>query len=160
MRAKGMRVVMDAQAAAEQLGLDAGLPLLGYFLNEGSARANSETIAAFEAAVAEARALLAGSNAEWERLRPIMAVDGQTEFEALRRGFRAGIPPPMNLSKVHATARLWSLLAGNMKPAYLTDMHAMQTTHAPRFTCDGGNVAVPASTYRACLERISHCGAS
>lgn len=112
LRAKGMRVVMGAREAAGRLGLDAELPLVGYVFDAGWARTHPATLAAFEAAIGEARTLLAGSDAEWDRLRPLMAVAGPAEFEALRQGFRAGIPQAMDPSKVQAAARLWALLAG------------------------------------------------
>jgi len=111
LRAKGMRVVIDAQEAVRRLGLDAELPLIGYVFDAGWARAHPDVIGGFQAAIADARALLIRSDAEWDRLRPAMAAADEAEFAALRSGFRNGIPQSMSPLKVLAAARLWSLLA-------------------------------------------------
>lgn len=111
LRAKGMRVVLDTREAAGRLGLDSELPLIGYVFDTDWARAHPDAIVAFEAAVTRARALLARSDNEWERLRPAMAASDQAEFEALRDGFRSGIPQPMDAAKVETAARLAKLLA-------------------------------------------------
>lgn len=111
LTAKGMRVLMSAQDAAGQLGLGTGLPLVGYVFDAGWARAEPRTIAGFIAAVTKARALLATSDTEWERLRPAMQAADQASFEALRDGYRSGIPKPMDEAMAANAARLFAVLA-------------------------------------------------
>jgi NitT/TauT family transport system substrate-binding protein len=68
-------------------------------------------IEGFAAAVTRARELLLESDAEWERLRPLMRVEGQAEFEALRDGYRSGIPTPLDKAAVEDAERLLAELA-------------------------------------------------
>lgn len=111
LRAKGMRVVMDARDAAAQLDLDPGLPLIGYVFDADWGNSHPDLITAFQSALNKARALLAESDAEWEHLRPLMGARDQATFEALRDGFRRGIPQPVDTATLQAAARLAALLA-------------------------------------------------
>ena len=44
------------------------------------------------AAASKANQLLASSDEEWQRLRPMMAADDNATFEALKKYYRQGIP--------------------------------------------------------------------
>lgn len=111
LSAKGMRPLISAQEAAGKLGIGTPLPLVGHVFDAGWAGSNPQAISGFIAAVTRARALLAESDAEWERLRPAMRAPDQATFEALRDGYRAGIPKPMDEATVADAARLFGLLA-------------------------------------------------
>jgi len=64
--------------------------------SESWAKQNLEGVQAFLRAAAKADELLATSNEQWDRLRPLMAENDDTfndaTFEALRRRYREGIP--------------------------------------------------------------------
>ena len=111
LTAKGMRVLMSAQEAARKLGIRSALPLVGHVFDANWARSKPQVIAGFIAALNEARAELARSDAEWERLRPLMRTPDQATFEALRDGLRAGIPGPMDEAVIADASRLFAVLA-------------------------------------------------
>lgn len=111
LTAQGMRVLMSAQEAAHKLGIHSALPLVGHVFDANWARSNPGAIDGFIAALAEARAELGRSDTEWERLRPLMRAPDQTTFEALRDGWRAGIPGPMDETAVTDASRLFAVLA-------------------------------------------------
>ncbi len=111
LRAKGMRVLLDAAEAAQQLGINGKPPLIGYVFDAGWADDNRQLVASFEAAIARARNLLQTSDEAWERLRPLMGAANDAEFAALRDGYREGIPQPMTPAQVRSAARLWRTLA-------------------------------------------------
>jgi len=92
MKAKGFRDLLSVSDAATALGLDPDLPLLGYVVKGDYLRAHPETIAGFVAASRAAKDMLATDDAEWNRLRPFMKAENEAAFEALKAGFRAGIP--------------------------------------------------------------------
>ena len=110
LKARGAREIASVADAATSLGLDAGTPLLGYVYSESWSAANGEPARALAAASADAKAMLASDDAEWDRLRPMMNAANDAEFEALKQGFRAGLPgkEPVN---VEAAASLFALLA-------------------------------------------------
>ncbi|WP_386630157.1 ABC transporter substrate-binding protein [Sulfitobacter geojensis] len=92
MKAKGFRELVSVADAAQALGLDPDIPLLGYVVKGDFLRANPDLVAGFVAASRAAKRQLATDDAEWDRLRPRMKADNEAAFEALKAGFRAGIP--------------------------------------------------------------------
>ena len=92
MRAAGMRELISVADAAQALGLDPSTPLLGYVLKGAMLRDQPELVAGIEAASREAKELLAEDDAAWDRLRERMRAKSDADFEALKAGFRAGIP--------------------------------------------------------------------
>lgn len=93
-QAAGMRVLMSVEEAGRELGLDPETPLLGYIVKGETIREEPDAVKGLAAASREAKELLRTSDAEWEKLRPIMNAKTDAEFTALRDGFRAGIPAP------------------------------------------------------------------
>lgn len=92
MKAKGFRELISVSDAASSLGLDPGIPLLGYVVKGEFARQNPDLIDGFVAASRSAKQLLNSDQQQWDRLRPRMKAKDDATFEALIAGFRAGIP--------------------------------------------------------------------
>ncbi len=92
MTAGGMRELMTVSQATEALGLDPEMPLLGYVLKGEFVTENPEVAAGLVRASRSAKTLLAEDDAAWEPLRERMNAADDAEFEALRAGFRSGIP--------------------------------------------------------------------
>nr|WP_319387654.1 ABC transporter substrate-binding protein [uncultured Roseibium sp.] len=99
MKASGMRELVSVETAATTLGLDPDIPLLGYVLKESYLEANPAIATSFYNASRKAKDLLANDDAAWEPLRPRMNAKTDTQFEVLRRDFRAGIPAQGNVSE-------------------------------------------------------------
>lgn len=112
--AKGFRQVVSVADAARKLGLDPETPLLGYVVKGEMLRENPQLVAGFAAASRAAKELLAGNDAEWDRLRPRMKAKDDAAFAALKAGFRAGIPSgaPVNLEAASNFLALMAELGG------------------------------------------------
>ena len=110
LKAKGAREIATVSDAAKALGLDSETPLLGYVFSEKWSRAQGNPAAKLAAASQDAKALLARDDAEWQRLRALMRVKNDAEFEALKAGFRTGIPKS-NIIDPAAAERLFKVLA-------------------------------------------------
>jgi NitT/TauT family transport system substrate-binding protein len=110
LKAKGGREIASVAAAAQSLGLDPKIPLLGYVYSEKWSAAHGDAAKHLAAASREAKALLKADDAEWQRLRPLMNVKDDAEFEALKAGFRAGIPASGAVDAASAE-KLFALLA-------------------------------------------------
>ena len=93
----GWRVAVPVGEAAEKLGLDPTIPLLGYVFDGAFARENPELMRAFKNAVEEAKATLVSDDAAWEPLRPLAKGEDDALFVALREGWREGAPPDMSV---------------------------------------------------------------
>ena len=106
----GMREVISVDEATRQLGLDPDVPLLGYVVNGKMIREQPQLVAGLAAASRAAKDLLATDDAAWEPLRPLMNADTEAEFEALRAGWRAGIPAPGPVNEAEV-AKLLAVMA-------------------------------------------------
>lgn len=110
MEASGMRSLMTVSDAAITLGLDPETPLLGYVIKGDLLRDNPEIAAGMAKASRAAKDLLAQDDAAWEPLRERMNAKTQAQFDALKAGFRAGIPAPGPVDE-EAADRMLKLMA-------------------------------------------------
>lgn len=110
MEAAGMRPLLTVADAGVALGLDPNTPLLGYVLSGDLARAEPELVAGLAAASRAAKEVLATDDSAWDSLRPIMNAKTDAQFEALKAGFRAGIPNPGPVDQ-EAAARMLQIMA-------------------------------------------------
>jgi NitT/TauT family transport system substrate-binding protein len=104
LKAKGMKEIVSVADAAQELGLDASVPLLGYVFSESWAKAHSRAVEGLAKASVEAKAIMKTSDEEWERLRPLINPADDAQLAALRDGFRAGIPDAANVDEAKAQA--------------------------------------------------------
>ncbi|HEV7435852.1 MAG TPA: ABC transporter substrate-binding protein [Pseudorhizobium sp.] len=111
LEVKGFRRLIGAEDAARSLGASGPVSALGYVFREAWAEENRGVAMRFLKASAQAKALLATSDAEWVRLTPLVRANGR-ELEVLRDRYREGIPRrPVAEEEVDA-ARLYEVLAG------------------------------------------------
>jgi len=120
LKAKGARDIATIADAARLLGLDADTPLLGYVFSETWSRKNDNIAMKLAAASRDAKSLLARDDTEWNRLRPLMNAKTDAEFEALKAGFRAGIPADDRID-INAAEKLFAVLAEYGGPALVGD---------------------------------------
>ena len=92
LEAKGFKQLIGVEDVVSELGAKGEVAMVGYVFSESWAKENAQSIAAFLRAAAKADELLATSNEEWDRIKPLMQVEDQATFEALRRRYREGIP--------------------------------------------------------------------
>lgn len=88
--AGGARELVSVADALAALDLDPRSPLLVYAIQRD--RADEGVADALAAASLAAKRLLAGDDAAWDAIRPLMNAADEAEFAALRDGWRAGIP--------------------------------------------------------------------
>ena len=92
LQASGMRALLRLPDILAGLGIYKPMPLVGWVFRDDWAARNTALVQAFLAASAEAKKIMSGSDAEWERLRPLMHAEDKATFLALRSGYRDGIP--------------------------------------------------------------------
>ena len=109
MEASGMRKLVDVSEAAADLGLDPNTPLLGYVVKGELLRGNPDLVNGLASASRAAKVMLADDDTEWDRLRPKMNAKTDAQFEALKTGFRAGIPAAGPIDEA-AAARMLDLM--------------------------------------------------
>jgi NitT/TauT family transport system substrate-binding protein len=91
LEANGMRPLIKLPEILAGLGVDKPIPLIGWVFREDWANQNREALERFLSASQEAKAIMAKSDAEWERLKPLMRAEDNGVFLALKNGYRNGI---------------------------------------------------------------------
>lgn len=114
LEAAGHRRLADMDEVVEGLGGVREVALVGYVFRP---EASADAVARFLRATRAAKAILLGDEAEWDRLRPLMAVDDDDAFEALKQRFRAGVPLQFGRAEVLAAQHLYGLLVEAGGPA-------------------------------------------
>jgi len=109
--AAGMRRVLGVEEAVRGLGIGADVPFIGYVFAEDWAARNGPALRGFLDASGRARAILATSDAEWQRLAPLTGAASPAELDRLRDFYRSGIPGPWDAAARQETARLFAILA-------------------------------------------------
>ena len=96
LEAEGFTELIGLEEVVRELGAKGETSMVGYVFSEEWAGENLKPIQGFLRAATKANELLATSDAEWDRLKPIMAENdpafNEATFEALRRRYREGIP--------------------------------------------------------------------
>lgn len=110
-KAAGMTEIISVQEAAQSLGLDPSVPLLGYIVNGAMDKALAQGLFA---ASRDAKAILKNDDSAFDAVRKRMNAKNDQQFEALKAGFRAGIPESATVDEeaVDRTLRLMAKLGG------------------------------------------------
>lgn len=111
LEVSGMRPLIEVPEILKGLGIDKPIPLIGWVFREDWAAANTAAVKGFLAASYEAKAILASSDAQWDRLRPKMRAENDAVFKALRAKFRAGTPTCSDPDTMTAVAATFKILA-------------------------------------------------
>ncbi|HEU4497712.1 MAG TPA: ABC transporter substrate-binding protein [Sphingomicrobium sp.] len=96
LEAEGFTQLIGLEDVVRELGAKGEVAMVGFAFSEAWAKENLEAVESFLRAAVKADELLATSDAEWDRLKPIMGENdpnfSEATFEALRRRYREGIP--------------------------------------------------------------------
>lgn len=111
LEAAGFPQLIGINEAQAELGVPQTAPQLGYVFKEAFVDANPDLIRGFAAASRRAKELLATSDAEWERIRPLTRAEDDATLQALRRRFVAGIVPHWGEAEQRQAAELYRVLA-------------------------------------------------
>jgi NitT/TauT family transport system substrate-binding protein len=111
LEANGMRPLIKLPEILAGLGVDKPIPLIGWVFREDWANQNRDTLERFFSASLEAKSLLAKSDAEWERLKPLMHAEDNATFIALKNGYRNGIPTCEHADALGNVASVFKVLA-------------------------------------------------
>lgn len=111
LQANGMVPLVRVQELLGGLGIDKPIPLIGWVFAEEWAARNTQTLQNFLAASMEAKDIMAKSDGEWERLRPLMHAADAAGFAALKSGYRSGIPACADADYANSVAATFRVLA-------------------------------------------------
>ena len=92
LEGKGLKRGIDMEAIEKRLGASGPVAMLGYAFDAGWAAKNKAALVRFLGVAAKAKDILAGSEDEWQRLAPRIAVSDNAGLEIYRRRYSEGIP--------------------------------------------------------------------
>jgi NitT/TauT family transport system substrate-binding protein len=109
--AEGHRSLISVNEAEQALGVPGSTVQLGYVFKEGWADDHRRLVQAFSDASRGAKRIMAHSDAEWQRLRPLTRAPSDAVLDALMTSWRAGIPERWGTPEREAAAKLYAVLA-------------------------------------------------
>ena len=90
MEASGFKRLASVSDLMKEVGLKSEIPLIGFVFSGKLVKSKPDLIAGFVRSARAAQDILLKSDAEWDRLRPLMRPANDAEFIAMR-----------NLSLIH-----------------------------------------------------------
>ncbi len=111
LKAAGMKELISVTDLLPALGVKRRPPLLGWVFSESWAKKNNLAIRGFLKSLRAAKKIIATSNTEWDRLRPLTKAKNDDTFLALRKAYRAGIPKSFGVDDIAAAKALFKTLA-------------------------------------------------
>ena len=110
LQAQGYPVLTDLKQISRELGLDSELPMLGFVFRQSWAEQHPDRVMALYQASSLAKDYLHQHPEAWQQLKPLMRVDGEADFEALKQGYLAGTPKPLTLEQIDHAGQMFALL--------------------------------------------------
>ena len=111
LEAQGYRPLLGVSEIAKSFGAAAEVPMIGYVFREAWAAERQDDLRGFLTATQEAKLLLQHGDEEWTRIRPLMRAEDDATFEALKSGYRAGIPMAWGEAERKSADKLFAVLA-------------------------------------------------
>ena len=109
--AAGATQVISEQHMLKELDVSKTPPLLGWVFSEAYAAKEPEAIKRFLDASFQTKAAVLTDDTLWEKIRPVMKVDDDALFIALRDAYRAGIVTSYTDADIQAATETYALLA-------------------------------------------------
>ena len=110
LKAEGFRTAVRVETVLADLGIDHAPPLVGYVFRQRLAVRAPAAVKGFMRAIAQANELLATDEAAWDNVRSVMKAANDQEFEALKAGYRAGIPVSVATGEIAGAEKLFQIM--------------------------------------------------
>jgi len=111
LEGSGLRQVIGVPEMMDALGIEPNPPLVGFVWSEKRLAPRAGAMTGFLKAVRAANEILATSDAEWDRIRPLMQAEKDTEFAALKARYREGIVAGWSDAYTASAKKLYETLA-------------------------------------------------
>ena len=95
----------------QSLGIENPLPLVGFVFAAGLAKDGRGLMQGFSRAVQKGQSILAASDQEWERIRPLMKAGSDEEYRMLRARYREGLLRSWNERDREAARKLFAIVS-------------------------------------------------
>jgi len=126
LEARGFRRVADIADLLPRLGAKGRPAMIGYVFDETWAEKHRDAVARFIAVVRQAKDILAESNAEWERIAPLIGTSDKAVLKIYRDRYREGIPRRLiddEEADARTLHRVLAALGGTTLVGAATELH-------------------------------------
>lgn len=110
LESKNIKPLVEIEDIYKELGLNEDLSFVGWTFDEKFALENKELINAFLKASKQAKEILQNDENEWNRIKNIMNVKNDIEFEALKSGYKKGIITTFNQNNIDDFQKVFKIL--------------------------------------------------
>ncbi len=110
LESKNIKPLVEIEDIYKELGLNEDLSFVGWTFDEKFALENKELINAFLKASKQAKEILQNDEKEWNRIKNIMNVKNDIEFEALKSGYKKGIITTFNQNNIDDFQKVFKIL--------------------------------------------------
>ncbi|MCZ7595174.1 MAG: hypothetical protein M5U16_09820 [Hyphomicrobium sp.] len=104
------RAIIEMDDVLKALGIAPVPSLVGFIWREETEAKKGAEIATFLSAVEQGNAVLATSDAAWDRIRHLVRPESDAEFAAIKAYYRAGIPTPWTGAETRSAEKLTQVL--------------------------------------------------
>jgi NitT/TauT family transport system substrate-binding protein len=111
LEATGYRPIVSVSQIMQSLGIENPLPLVGFVFAAGLAKDRRDVMQGFSRAVQKGQSILAASDQEWERIRPLMKAGSDEEYRMLRARYREGLLRSWNERDREAARKLFAIVS-------------------------------------------------
>jgi NitT/TauT family transport system substrate-binding protein len=106
----GSRQLLSMADVIKALDISPAPPLVGFIWSEKAVKDGAVPVDRLLAAVADANAVLATSDAAWERLKPLVKPSSDEEMAAIKAYFRSGITGPWTAEATASAEKMTKIL--------------------------------------------------
>jgi NitT/TauT family transport system substrate-binding protein len=110
LESTGYRQMIAVSQMMTSLGFEDPLPLVGFVFPASLARDSRGLMQGFSRAVQKGQSILAASDQEWERIRPLMKASSDEEYRMLRTRYREGLLHSWNERDREAARKLFAIV--------------------------------------------------
>ena len=111
LEAAGYKRLLTVAEMMRAFDIQSVLPLIGFVFPGSLAKDRPRLIRGFANAMQNAQQILLTSDAEWERIKPLMKAGSDEEFRALRERYREGLLHTWSDRDREAAGKLFNILA-------------------------------------------------
>lgn len=99
LESKNIKPLIEMKDVYKEFGINEEVSFVGWTFSRNFALQKKELINSFLEASYESKKILNENNQEWDRIKKIMDVNNDKDFEALKNGYKAGIIKDFDTTK-------------------------------------------------------------
>jgi NitT/TauT family transport system substrate-binding protein len=111
LESAGYRRILTVADMMHAFDVQRPIPLIGFVFPAHLVARDSRLLSGFASAVQNAQRILLVSDAEWDRIRPLMKVESDAEFRIFRDRYREGLDYSWDTQDHETAGHLFTVLA-------------------------------------------------